>query len=100
RFIAFPMLPLAQGPEARANFFTEGLRLLPCGEVAAFGEPVVVNQVGIGFFCPAARRRIDLVGEDAHGDRYLDTAHVEEASPRRSLGGVPVEASRGNRRVC
>src|SRR5262245_37440530 len=60
---------LAQRAEARAHFLGQELRLLEGGEVPAFGEPVVVNQVRIGLFGPTPRGRIEFVWEDAHGSR-------------------------------
>src|SRR5580698_4995367 len=64
----FPLLRLTQLPERCPKFLGEQLRLLPRGEVTAFREPVVVNQFGIGFLCPAPRSCIDLIGKDAHGN--------------------------------
>ena len=78
-YARIPMaLRSAQRPEACADLFRESLRLLPRGEVPAFGEPVVMNQFGIGFFCPAARGGIDLVGKDAHGSRNRHTFRGEK----------------------
>src|SRR5262245_6437017 len=42
----------AQRSETRAHFLGQELRLLEGGEVPAFGEPVVVNQLRIGLFGP------------------------------------------------
>ena len=69
----------AQRPEPRANFFGEELRLLPGGEVAALVELVVVDQFGIRPLRPAPRGWIELVREDAHGNRDGDALGVEEA---------------------
>src|SRR5206468_90591 len=57
---------LAQGPERRLDLGHEELRLLPGREVAAFVELVVVDEVGIRPLRPAPRRRVELVGKDAH----------------------------------
>src|SRR5262245_25742793 len=60
----------AQRSEARAHLFREELWLFPGREMAAFIEPVVVDEVvGISAFCPAARGLIELVGEDADRER-------------------------------
>ena len=67
--------------------------------MTALVELVVMDEFGIRPLCPAARGRIDFVGEGAHGDRDRDAPDVEEASSRRNLRGVPVEARRGDRGV-
>ena len=66
--------------------------------MAALGEPVVVDELGIRLLRPALRRLVDLVGEGAHGDRDLDAPRIEEAA-RRKMRVVPVEARRGDRGV-
>ena len=68
--------------------------------MTAFIKLVVMDQLGIRPLRPAPRRRIDLVGKDAHGDWDLDASDIEEASARRYLRGVPVEPSRRDRGVC
>src|SRR5690242_13960344 len=88
----------AQRPEGSAHLGTEQLRLFPGREVPAFGELVVMDEVGIGPRRPATRSRVDLVREDAHGDRDLDAPGVEEASGRM-VRVIPVEARRGERGV-
>src|SRR5690349_1520022 len=70
----------AERPERRAQLGHEERRLLPRREVAALRERVVVNELRIRALRPAARRRVDLVGEGAHGDRDLDAPRVEEAA--------------------
>ena len=72
----------------------EDLRLLPGGEVAAFVDLVVVDELGIRPLRPALRGRIQLVGEDGHADRDLDALGVEEGQL-----ALPVEPRRGDRRV-
>ena len=79
-----PQMDLRNGLNAAAQFGGEELRLLPGREVAAFVELVVVDQLRIRLLRPAPRRRIDLVGKGAHGDRDLDAPDVEEACPSRS----------------
>src|SRR6476469_7512798 len=69
----------AQRSEARANLFTKELRLLPRCEVAAFGELVVVDELGIRPLCPAPRGWIEFVREDAHGNRDGDAFGIEIA---------------------
>jgi Pyridine nucleotide-disulphide oxidoreductase, dimerisation domain len=84
---------LPQRLERCAHLSGEQLRLFPGGEVTAFGEPVVMDQLRVGPLGPAPRRRVELVGEDAHGDRDLDAPGVEEAS-RWMVRVVPVKARR------
>ena len=81
-----------QRPERRAHLVREQLRLLPGGEVAAAVELVVVDEVvRIGALGPAARGLVELVGEDADGERDRDVLGVEEV---RLV--LPVQASRGD----
>src|SRR5262245_46071024 len=87
-----PAFELAQRLTAREHGGHEQLRLFPRREVSAFGEPVVVDQLGIRLLSPTLRRLVDLFGESAHGDRDLDAPHVEEAAGRKIMPGVPVEA--------
>jgi len=47
---------------------TDGL--LPCREVTAFVELVVMDKFGKRFFGPATRGWRELVREDAHGNRW------------------------------
>src|SRR5271156_983874 len=58
---------LAQRHEGCSHLRREELGLFPSREMAAFGEPVVVHEIGIGLLGPAARRGVDLVRKDAHG---------------------------------
>src|SRR5262245_37275447 len=69
---------LAQRAESCADLFGERLRLLPGREVPALRQPVVVNQVGIGFLGPAPRRRIELVGKDTDASRERDALGGKE----------------------
>src|SRR5580692_4316401 len=62
-----------EDPEALPHLLGEQLRLLPGGEVAAAVEPLVVDEVArVGEFRPALRGLVELVGEDADGERYRD----------------------------
>src|SRR3954453_17015308 len=63
---------LAQRAEPRAQLGGVDLGLLPGGEVSAPVDLVEVDEVGVRLLGPAARRRVDLVREDAHGDRDGD----------------------------
>src|SRR3989337_2873357 len=89
-----PDLRLPKRPKSVADLLREDLRLLPGREVPAFREPVVVNQLGIGFFGPTPRHLIELVRKDAHGYRNGDALRPEEG--RRVF---LIEATRGNSRV-
>src|ERR1700756_3836273 len=64
---------LAQGAEGAPHFGGEQVGLFPGGEVAALGEPVVVDEVvRVGGLGPAAGGLVELVGEDADGERDRD----------------------------
>src|SRR3954468_15052856 len=89
---------LPQRPERNSELVGQRRGLLPRSEVAALGQAVVVDQLGIGLLCPALRRLVDLVGEGADGDRDLDAARVEEAAARE-VGIVPVEAGGRDRSI-
>ena len=65
-------LQLAQGSEARADFFAEELRLLPGREVAAPVGLVEVDQVVVGLLRPATRRLVNLTWKDRYGSRDGD----------------------------
>src|SRR5689334_5241925 len=56
----FALGRLPQRAERRAKLRGEQLGLLPRREVAAFVEPVVVDQLGVGPLRPAPRRRVAL----------------------------------------
>src|SRR4051812_37259232 len=84
---------LPQRAERLSQLGGEQLGLLPRREVAAFVEPVVVDQLGVGPLRPASRRRVDLVGKDAHSDRDRDALRIEEGELV-----LPVEAGGGGRR--
>src|SRR4030088_625885 len=58
---------LSQRFERCAHLGTEDRRLFPGGEMTAFVELVVVDELGIRPLRPTARGRIDLVGAGAHG---------------------------------
>src|SRR6476660_6597272 len=67
--------------------------------MGALGEPVVVDELGIGLLSPTLGRLVDLFGKSAHGDWDLDAPHIEEAASRKMMPGVPVEACGGDRGV-
>ena len=69
--------PSAQRPKAGTDLLRKELRLLPGGEVTALGELIEVNQFRIRPLCPAPRRRIEFVREDAHGYGDGDAFGVE-----------------------
>src|SRR5215472_2458072 len=81
----------AQGPEARANLLREDLGLFPRGEVATLVDLVVVDELGIRLLRPAPRERIELVRENAHGNRDSYSPDAEEP-----FLVLPVEAARRN----
>src|SRR5260370_34216849 len=54
-----------QRTEAHPKLLRERLRLLPGRKVSAFGETVIVNQLGISFLCPALRGGVNLIRKDA-----------------------------------
>ena len=85
---------LPKRPESRADLFREELGLFPGGEMAALVEPVVVDEVGVRLLRPTLGSLVELVGEDAHGDRDL---HALDAEERELV--LRVEAARGDRRV-
>jgi len=60
---------LAERAEPRAQLGGVEIRLLPGGEVPASVDLVEVHEVGVRLLGPASRSRVDLVREDAHGDR-------------------------------
>ena len=62
--------------------------------MAPFGDPVVVDQLGIRPLRPAARGGVQLVGKHGHTDRDLYTLGVEEGQL-----ALPVQPRRGDRRV-
>ena len=109
---AAPMTPPARPAQrsdlnAAPQLLDQKLRLLEGGEMPALGRSVVVDELRIGPLRPAARHRIELVGEGAHRDRHLDADRLEEVnivaldaearrSPRQRL---PIEPRAGDRRV-
>src|SRR5882724_7866944 len=60
-----PFNHLTQCFESRSKLRRKQLRLFPCGEVPAFGQSIVINELGIRFLCPATRGSVDLVGKGA-----------------------------------
>src|SRR4029450_12820690 len=79
---------LAQRLERGAHLGAERRRLLPGGEVTAFIELVVVDELWICLFRPASRSLIELVRIRAHGDRKGDALRGGE----RELA-LPIQAS-------
>src|SRR5690348_12970906 len=77
----------AQGSEGCSQLLGEELRLFPSRKVPAFGQLVVVNEVGIRPLRPAARTLIELVGEHAYSDGNLHALGDEVA-----VLVLPVEA--------
>src|SRR5579864_399087 len=55
----------AQWLEACAHLFAKELRLLPGREMAAFGELVVMDELGVSLLGPALRRLVDLIWKGA-----------------------------------
>src|SRR4051795_13782634 len=68
---------LAERAEPVAQLGGVQLRLLPGGEVPAAVDLVEVDEVGVRLLRPAPRGLVDLVGEDAHGDRDGDVLDGE-----------------------
>src|SRR6516165_9477151 len=66
--------------------------------MGTLGETIVVDELRISLLSPTLRCLVNLFGEGAYGDRDLDASRVEETS-RQIVGGVPVEACRGDRGV-
>src|SRR6266705_1439868 len=84
-------LGLAERSEGRADLGGEELRLLPGCKVVALVDLVEVDELGVGFLSPSARRLVELSREDAYGSRNLGALDVEEAELV-----LPVETTRGN----
>src|SRR6202011_948388 len=61
-------IKLAQRLERRTKLGHEDLWLFPGRKVPAFVELVVMNELGIGFFCRTPRSWIQLVRKRAHGN--------------------------------
>src|SRR5215213_4436775 len=82
---------LAQRTERGTEFFREELWLLPRGEVAAAVERVEVDEVWIRALRPAARSRVDLIGEDTDGSRDRHVLGCEKGKL-----ALPIETSGRN----
>src|SRR3546814_12209966 len=75
--------------------------------MAALGLLAIMDELRIGPFRPAARNRVELVWELAHGSRNLDSDRLEDvnvvalnAKPgRRARHCLPIEPTPGSRRV-
>src|SRR5437764_4392385 len=88
-------LSSAQWLERRPDLGREQLGLLPGGEVAALAGLVVVGEVWVGLFGPAARGAEDLAGERGEADRELD---LRRSLPgRESLGSSALPVRAGGR---
>jgi hypothetical protein len=83
--------------EGGAKFLAEQFRLFPGREVTAFVELVVVDQIGISPLRPTPWSLVQLVREDAHGNRDGDAFDSEERN--LALECLPIEARAGNRGV-
>jgi hypothetical protein len=88
------LLRLAQRAKTLAHVFAKELWLLPCGKVRACFEFVVMDQLGIRAFCPAARAGIDLFGARGNdrGDRHVF------GSKKRELV-LPIKTGRRDARI-
>src|SRR5208282_3265920 len=85
---------LPQRSKRSANFLRIELWLFPGGKVSAFGEFVVVYELGIRFLGRASGSGVDLVGKGAHAERNgNDSLDVKKAFLRR-LAGVPIKTRR------
>src|SRR5260370_9880203 len=84
----------AQGPEPRAQLVAEEFGLLPGGEVAAFVDLVVMDELGVSPFYPTPRSCIDLIREDAHGNRDGDVLRGKEG-----LLVFPIQTRGRDRRI-
>src|SRR3546814_9506714 len=75
--------------------------------MAALGLLAIMDELRIGPFRPAARNRVELVWELAHGSRNLDYERLAEVNVvalnakagRRARHRLPIEPSHGYRRV-
>src|SRR5262249_14523074 len=85
---------LAQRLECRTELGREQLRLLPGCEVAALGDPVVINELRIRSLSPAPRRLIQFVRKRGNCSWDLDVFWRKERE-----FAFPIQASRRNRRV-
>src|SRR5687767_12847471 len=65
-------------PEGRPQLFHQIFRLLEGGEMAAPGQAVVVDQLWIGPFRPAARRLVYLLRKGADSDRRAHSDRLVE----------------------
>ena len=84
----------AQRSECSPDFLSENLRLFPRGEVAAFVDLVVEDEVGIGLLRPTPRGLILLSRKDGYSHRNLDAFGVEKAALV-----FPIETRRRDARV-
>src|SRR5579864_1527617 len=90
----------AQGAKERADFLRQRLRLLPGGEMAAFGHHAPAADVGVHARRKRARRMEDLLGKLGVAHRHLDGAgnrprpvHARIVGPegRANRAGEPIE---------
>src|SRR4030095_15988726 len=87
-------LVAAQRFEPRTQLRREKLRLLPCCEVAAFIELVVMDEFGKCPLRPTPRGLIEFVGKGAHSNR---DGHTHRSEKRELV--FPIQTSRGHRRA-
>src|SRR5687768_11763870 len=85
---------LPQRFERRAYLYREELWLFPGGEVTAFVELVVIDELGVGPLRPASRGLILFAREYAHGNGNGDALGVEKATLV-----FPIETRRRDPRV-
>ena len=85
-----------QRSEPRAYLLRKELRLFPGSKVAAFLNLVVMDKFGIRPLCPTPRGWIELVREDAHGNRDGDALDIEKPEFAPIL---PIETGARKRRV-
>src|SRR5436190_7276665 len=79
----------------RPDLFAEQLRLFPGGEMAAPGDLVEVDDVGVALLDPAARGPPDLTRKGGEADR--DRRRRRSLAGRKSLGSSALPVRPGRR---
>lgn len=87
--------PFNAAIETRYGLLQRTLRLMPGREVPAFRQLVVMNQVGMGFLGPGARRRIQLVGEDTDANREGDALRRKVSQAIGQEGEFAIATNQG-----